>query len=188
MLNYRIMADEFTEVLRRIFADIEVELTDEFDNNFTRQAFFTEKWARRKSPVNQDKGILAGKGKLRKSIRVSRKGNKLTFSSNLPYAAIHNDGGVIKVTQRMKRYFMARYLKARGSMGYRKNGTLRNNRRNARLSAEAEFFKAMALMKVGKEIKMPRRRFMGNSPEVEAAIREIVAENLMEYFRSIEFK
>lgn len=45
----------------------------------------------------------------------------------------------------------------------------------------------LALMKVGKTIKIPRRRFLGTSPEVEQAVREIIEENITEYF-SIDFE
>lgn len=40
----------------------------------------------------------------------------------------------------------------------------------------------MALMKEGKSIKIPRRRFLGASPEVEQAVKDIIEENLTEYF------
>ena len=44
----------------------------------------------------------------------------------------------------------------------------------------------MALKKAGSTIRIPRRRFLGTSPEVEKAVREIVEENLTEYF-TIEY-
>ena len=112
--------------------------------------------------------------------------NSITFYTTLPYAAIHNDGGEIVVTKRMKRYFWHRYYAATGTFGRRKDGSLRKDKRNASLSTEAEFWKHLALMKEGGRIKIPRRRFLGASPEVEQAVREIVEENLTEYF-NIEY-
>ncbi|MBQ5465656.1 MAG: phage morphogenesis protein, partial [Muribaculaceae bacterium] len=50
------------------------------------------------------------------------------------------------------------------------------------LSTEAEFWKWMALKKEGSTIKIPRRQFLGASPEVEKAVREIIEENLTEFF------
>ena len=35
--------------------------------------------------------------------------NSITFFTSLPYAAIHNDGGEIVVTKRMKRFFWHKY-------------------------------------------------------------------------------
>ncbi|MBR5803865.1 MAG: phage morphogenesis protein, partial [Bacteroidaceae bacterium] len=69
-----------------------------------------------------------------------------------------------------------------GSFGRKKNGERRNDKRNRQLSTEAEFWKHMALMKVGSTINIPRRRFLGYSPEVEQSVREIIEENLTEYF------
>ena len=39
----------------------------------------------------------------------------------------------------------------------------------------------MALKKAGTTIKIPRRRFLGTSPEVEQAVRNIIEENLEGY-------
>lgn len=87
----------------------------------------------------------------------------------------------------MKRYFWARHYAAAGSFGRRKDGALRKDKRNLQLSDEAEFWRSMALMKKGSAIKMPRRRFLGASPEVEAAVRQIIEENLSEFINEIDF-
>lgn len=84
----------------------------------------------------------------------------------------------------MKSFFWYKYYSTTGSFGRRKDGSLRRDKRNSRLTTEAEFWKAMALMRVGSSIRIPRRRFLGNSPEVEAAVREIIEENITEYFRT----
>ena len=44
----------------------------------------------------------------------------------------------------------------------------------------------MALKKEGGTIRIPRRQFLGTSPEVEQAVREIIEENITEYF-NVEF-
>ncbi len=92
------------------------------------------------------------------------------------------DSGEIKVTKKMKCFFWAMYLKTTGSFGRKKNGERRNDKRTVQLSTEAEFWKHMALMKEGKSIKIPRRRFLGASPEVEQAVKDIIEENLADYF------
>lgn len=81
----------------------------------------------------------------------------------------------------MKRYFWAKYYESSGSFGRRKDGSMRQDKRNARLSDAASMWQYMALMKVGSTIKIPKRRFLGASVEVERAVREIVEENLTEY-------
>ncbi len=175
------------QVIRNILSDIRVDLSDEFDKNFERQGFFSGAWARRKSPLRPGGSILVDTGRLRRSIKSKTTGNSISFYSDENYASIHNDGGEITVTEKMKRYFWYKYQSATGSFGRKKNGELRRNKRTIQLGSEAEFWKHMALMKVGRKIQIPRRRFLGVSQEVEKTIREIIEENLTEFFGS-DFK
>lgn len=175
------MKSEIQHILGRILKDIQVEMADEFDRNFEREAFFSEAWQRRKSPMRHGGHILVDTGSLRRSIESRTTENSITFFSTLPYAAIHNEGGEIVVTPRMKRYFWHKYYEATGSFGRKKDGSRRNDKRTVRLSEEAEFWKFMALKKAGTAIRIPRRRFLGNSPEVEQAVRTIIEENLSDY-------
>lgn len=172
-------------VISRILRDIRVNLGDEFDQNFERQGFFSAQWARRKSPLRPGGSILIDTGRLRQSVRSRSDTDSITFYSDLPYASIHNEGGEIKVTARMKRYFWHRYYAAQGAFGRRKNGSLRQDKRNLRLTPEADFWRAMALMKEGKPIKIPKRQFLGMSPEVERDVTKIIEDNLAQYFGSI---
>lgn len=176
------MNQDVQKIIRNILSDIRVEMSDEFDKNFERQAFFSEAWQRRKSPIRPGGSILIDTGKLRQSISSRSTENSITFFSTLPYASIHNDGGEIKVTRKMKAFFWHKYYESTGSFGRKKNGERRNDKRTVQLSTEAEFWKFMALMKEGKSIKIPRRRFLGASPEVEKAVKEIIEENLTDYF------
>lgn len=187
------MNKDVSKVIRRILKDIQVEMDDEFDKNFERQAFFSEAWERRKSPIRNDgRGILIDTGSLRSSISSRVTENSVVFYTDLPYAAIHNDGGEIVVTRKMKRYFRAKFYEAQGGF-VRKKGTPTRILSDGgfyawtdkmSLSPEAEFWRFMALKKEGSTIKIPRRRFLGTSPEVEQAVREIVEDNLTEYFKA----
>ena len=181
------MNKDVQKIIRNILNDIRIDLTDEFDRNFERQAFFSEAWQRRKSSTRPGGSILVDSGRLRQSISSRTTENSITFFTNEPYAAIHNDGGEIRVTAKMKRFFWHKYYEATGSFGRKKNGERRNDKRTIQLSTEAEFWKFMALMKVGRTITIPRRRFLGTSPEVEQTVREIIEENITEYF-NVEFE
>lgn len=174
-------------IIGRILDDLRVELGDEFDRNFEREAFFSEAWARRRSPTRPGGHILLDSGELRRSILSRTTENSITFYTTLPYASIHNEGGEIVVTAKMKRFFWAKYYAATGAFGRRKDGSPRRDRRTSQLSSEAEFWKVLALMKAGRTIKIPRRRFLGTSPEVEQSVREIIEENITEYF-NVEFE
>ena len=176
------MSNDIDTIIKRILRDIAVELSDEFDKNFDRQAYFSEAWQRRKSPTRPGGHILVDSGTLRRSIQSRSDATSITFHSTLPYASIHNEGGEIRVTNRMKAFFWHKYYETTGSFGRKKNGERRNDKRTIQLSTEAEFWKWMALKRVGSTIKIPRRQFLGTSPEVETVVREIIEENLTEYF------
>ena len=178
------MNKDVQKLFQLIIKDIGVELGDEFDKNFERQAFFSEAWQRRKSPIrNEGRAILTDSGQLRSSIGKRMTENSITFYSNLPYADIHNDGGEIVVTKRMKGFFWHKYMNAAGALTFarRKDGSLRKDKGTRQISAEAEFWQAMALMKPGAVIKIPRRRFLGYSPEVEQAVRDVIEGALNEF-------
>ena len=98
------MNENVQKIIKNILRDIQVELTDEFDQNFERQAFFSEAWQRRKSPTRPGGHILVDTGQLRRSIKSRTTENSIIFYTDLPYAAIHNEGGDIVVTFRMKRF------------------------------------------------------------------------------------
>lgn len=176
-------------IFRSILRDIQVELGDEFDQNFERQAFFSQAWARRKSPTRPGGHLLVDTGSLRRSIRSEIRENSVVFLSDHPAAAIHNEGGEIRVTERMKRYFWHKHMSAAGVLVFcrRKDGSLRRDKNTRHITDVADFWKAMALMKVGSTIKIPQRKFLGTSPEVEKAVRQIIEENLTEYINNIDF-
>lgn len=90
--------------IRLTLKDIRVDLEEEFDRNFEREAFFNEAWMRRKHNDDESRGLLTQSGKLRHSIKkeATTTDYSVIFTSSVPYAAIHNEGGTITVTRRMK--------------------------------------------------------------------------------------
>lgn len=172
-------------LFRCILSDIRVELSDEFDQNFERKAFFSEVWARRESKLRDGNApLMVDTGALRQSITSETTDTSIVFRSTLPYAGIHNEGGDIVVTKRMIRFFWRKYYEAQGGLTRKKNGQLSKSKRNIVLSNKAEFWKNMALMKAGQKIRIPRRQFLGMHPQVEATLRSIIEDNLNEYFDS----
>lgn len=179
--------NQLKEVFRLCLQDMQVELTDEFDRNFERKAFFAQPWQRRKGSHRSDKPLLMDTGALRRSISSHISGQSIVFTSTEPYAGIHNDGGEIVVTAKMRGYFWRKYKEAIGGFGYTKKGAKRADKANRELTTEAAFYRAMALKKVGSKIIIPCRRFIGFAPELETTIREIVERNLSEFFESDKF-
>lgn len=128
--------------------DIGVDLLQRYKENFENKAFFDKKWKDRK--FGNRGTLLVASGRLRRSITAKTTTNSITFTSDTPYASIHNEGGVIEVTKKMKGYFWYMY----GQTGY-------------------EPYKAMAMKKVGSKIAIPQRQFIGYHKKID----EIVEEN-----------
>lgn len=175
---------DINTIIRQILSDIRVGLSSEFDRNFERQAFFNEAWQRRRSPLRGDGHILVDTGALRRSITAVSDETSITFSSSEPHAAIHNEGGKIAVTAKMKRFFWAKYYETTGAFGRKKSGALRQDKKNLKLSTAAEFYRTMACLPVGYQITIPRRRFLGTSPQLEAQVKAIITSNLEEFFNN----
>ena len=183
-LSLRRRIDRFID---RTLRDVRVELLEEFDRNFEREAFFNERWVRRKHHDDRSRGLLVRTGTLRRSLRAEVTDRRsVRFFTDVPYAHIHNEGGTITVTRRMKNYFWVQYMTIVGSkhgtfapkLRRKKDGTLRNDKRNRKLSSEAAFYKAMALKPVGSKIVIPKRQFIGRHAEVERILKEIAENNL----------
>jgi len=171
--------------LNEILKDVEVDLTQAFDRNFERKSFFNKKWKTTKH-ANSRGSLLLRSGRLRKSIKSSTKTGKISWSSNLPYASIHNEGGEIVVTAKMKSFFWAMHYKSSNAVVFNvRKKKAANTKRNRSLSAEASKWKAMALMKVGTKMKIEERRFIGFDPAVEMRIKKVVDHNLQNLNKEI---
>ncbi len=162
----------FQKIFRQLLKDIRVELDDEFDRNFERKAFFNTAW--KPAKYNSDASLLMRTGALRKSLRSQIIGNNaIKWQSSLPYANIHNHGGTITVTPKMKKFFWYRYNLATGGVKSNKKGKQDNAEK---LTKEALFWKAMALKKVGSQIHIPQRQFIGDHPMVHQIVRNVADE------------
>ncbi|GGB82894.1 hypothetical protein GCM10007424_23650 [Flavobacterium suaedae] len=151
---------QIDELENNIAQDLAVDLLDEFDRNFERKGFFTDKWPQAKL-INNKGSLMMRSGNLRRSIEYDVKKNTISFTSSLPYAAIHNEGGEITVTEKMKRYFWAMYKQAKG--------------------VQASQWKALALMKVGHKIKVTKRQMVGNHPQVAGIVKDVIDRNMAEF-------
>lgn len=159
--------EDFT---KNIIEDIRVDISDEFDLNFKNESFFGKPWKKSKSPKTLNR---RGNSGLRGSINGKTDNNKIIWSSSLPYASIHNEGGEIVVTDKMKRFFWAMYYKASGAAKGK-------GERAQRLTAEAQQWKNLALQKVGAKMKIEQRQFIGDHPIVRQRIEDIVDKNMLE--------
>lgn len=149
------------EIIDLFIQDVAVELTDEFDRNFERKAFFDEMWPAEKFK-NSNGSQLTRTGTLRQSINHTVLNDIITWQSSLPYASIHNSGGEITVTSKMKKFFWAMFYKNGGKV-----------LKEDDLSTEAKQWKYLAMIKVGTKLKIPKRKFIGDHPQVHQSIQDV---------------
>lgn len=172
-----------SDLKRKFLSDLRVELLDEFDQNFTRRAFFDEPWPKRKHAGKGSLMQVSGRG--RRSIRGETTANGVRWFSDTEYMGIHNRGGKIKITPKMRRYFWAQYYKHNGQMTYAiKNKKVGNSQRNRHMSIEAEFWKNMALTKKD-TIEIPKRQVIGDHRRVGEIVKEIANRNLQEHMKRL---
>lgn len=134
------------------------DMGDEFDQNFERKAFFDKKWPNRKY---KNKGSLMNiSGNLRFSIEQNRKvyGNTIEWSSALPYAKIHNEGGVIEQepSDLQRKFYWAKYRETKNPM-----------------------YKASALAKKVR-IPIPKRQYIGYHKDLDAIVEKRVEDFIEE--------
>ena len=140
-----------------ILDDMRVDLSDEFDRNFERKGFFSDKWKPRAHDYTRG-SLLMVSGAMRRSTQGEVSGDGVRFKSSEPYTALHNEGGKITVTAKMKKFFWAKF-KETGEVGW----------------------KYMALMPVGRVIEIPERRFIGDGPDTAKIIEEAISRNLEKF-------
>lgn len=146
---------------------------DHFQEGFRKGGFQdngTQAWQRKKHPDKYGP-LMSSRQNLYGSIYYHPDDYRVTVGTEVPYAAIHNEGGDIVVTPRMKRFFWAKYREANGGSWKRKASPKGGGREGA---DEAEFWKTLALKKVGSVIHIPQRKFIGESLELTDKINNTI--------------
>lgn len=161
------------KLIKNIIKDIDIELMDEFDRNFERKGFFDRKWPQTKLQ-NRRGSLMMRSGALRRSIKSRVIGNRIFYNSSVPYANLQNDGGEIRVTNKMKSFFWAMFYKANNAS---QSGS---KKRKKKLTQEAEQWRNLALMKTGDKITIQQRQFIGDHSRVKAVVKEVMDDHLEE--------
>lgn len=166
---------------RQLLQDIKRDLLEKFDRNFESKSFFGKPWSATK--LNKRGTLMMRSGKLSNSIKASVNADTITFTSALPYASIHNEGGTITITPKMQKFFWAMYYKSAGAITFSvKTKKANATKRNQNLSAEASYWKSLALKKVGDKLHIEQRQFIGDHPQV----RKTVEHRMDLYLKEIE--
>lgn len=137
-----------------------------FKQGFTDSSFIP--WPKRKDEATHK--LLRLNLNLINSIhasKITKDTVKIDAGKGIPYAAIHNNGGIIKVhiTKRIRKYFWAMFYKT-----------------------GKEHWKFMALTKKRKlRIKIPQRQYIGNSTTIDKNIDKTIVNNIENNLKNIKF-
>lgn len=159
-----------SRALQGVVQDVAVLAADAFDKNFETQSFFGQPWQpskyveRENALKGKSRFLLQKTGKLRKSIRYGTAGNMIRFYSNMAYAAIHNEGGIISHPGGTA-YF---YDKKKGQPVW--------------ISNRKAFGKNYPRTKPH-TIDIPQRQFLGNHKLLEKIIKDHIEFEIMKHFR-----
>ena len=123
-----------------------------------------------KNASSQYGPLLSGRNRLTHSIGSQPGQGEVRIYTDVPYAAIHNNGGTThpKVTPKMRKFAWAMYYKETGITKKMKRGGKARKNRLANESEEARNWKRLALTKKTQlNVHVPQRRFMPDKPGPE---------------------
>lgn len=148
-----------------------------FKKSFTNQGFTDvslKTWPERKGgPRNQGRAVLINRGVLKRGLRIKKtdyNGAIVGVDDAVKYAEIHNEGGEIPVTPKMRRFFWAMYYKTGGKNKRTRSGEM------------PQFWLSMALTK-SDTIKIPKRQYIGDSATLERKMISYVEQELKILFQ-----
>ena len=130
-----------------------------------------KKWKKRGPSTSRRKGrkLLIDKGRLQRGVTksVANKSVKIGVDATVEkYAGMMNDGGQIKVTAKMRKFFWAMYYQAMGRKVYSvKTKAQRKGKKQVAINDDADFWKAMALTKKS-HIDITARPFIYHSEDL----------------------
>lgn len=118
--------------------------------------------------------LLSGRNRLMHSIAYTAGEARVTVGTDVPYAAVHNEGGTLhpRVTRRMRRFAWAMYYR---EMGPAAGGGGRKARKPRLPKPAAEVWKRLALTRKERlNVRIPQRRFLpdAGNPELRRKIAE----------------
>lgn len=156
---------------------------DHFQENFRKGGFVNnglQQWPKTKrqlsgtsSAAAQYGPLLSGRNHLFSSMKYTPSDYRVKVANEVPYAAIHNEGGTVNptVTPEMRRFAWAMFYKSSGKKKGKKGSMLSN--------PDAERWKALALTKKSKlTVKIPKRQFLGESAELRKSINDKIEKEL----------
>ena len=171
---------------------------DHFQEGFRQGGFIDgglHKWLATRRQLSDSKAaaanygpLLSGRRHLFSSIYYTPSDYRVRVGNSLLYAALHNEGGTVHptVTPKMRKFAWAMAYKAAG-IRQSKGGKQKKKNRAARMEAnpEAQMWKRLALTRKKKlTVRIPQRRFLGESRELDGKIEERIEKEIRSILNS----
>lgn len=177
-------ADDFNEILKdykaqklRLMQQVAAIALTFFKTSFVNQGFTDttlQKWQTRSGgPKNKGRAVLVDRGILKRGIRlkgVTSSNATIGVDPAIKYATIHNEGGTIPITPKMRRFFWAMYYKFGG--------------KQKKVPEQALYWRNMALTSKT-EIEIPKRQFIGDSRTLDKNALAFVTAELNKIFKIV---
>jgi phage gpG-like protein len=168
----------FFSKLQQSMADLPTIIGNEAVNYtldaFEAQAWESVPWEARKSKKDDGRALLVKSGMLKRSVRIISQGaSSVTIGTDVIYARIHNDGGEISRGARSETFVRPRYERGKKGTMFGGMGAFRKMTRAEKVSApvKGQSYKAYSY-------RMPRRQFIGNTPELRERVHQAVIAEL----------
>lgn len=177
----QILEQRFKIVINRLPVLVGNEVVNFALDNFKRQAWLGETvqpWQKRKDPTKwgmkvkrPGRALLVDSGRLRRSIRViSHTLNSVTVGSDVPYAQAHNNGVRLGEIQTVKAF--ERKVHTVAKVSSIKTHRTSNPKVQTGVVHVKEFKRRI-------DQHIPARRFLGNSPYLNARLQRIVSAEIL---------
>lgn len=171
--NFQGISKKARTVLESSLIQIGNEAKNHFVGSFRLQGFqdkTVEKWKpRKKEDKRAGRAILVKSGDLRRSIRrenLNKMKLSVTIATDLPYARIHNEGGVINKSERA----------ATINFKIKKDGTSRFTKQK-----KANFQQDVTIG--AHSINIPKRQFIGGSFVLNQKVKKTITSRLDKLFK-----
>ncbi len=174
----KIEAQILDEVQSKLPRKVGIIAVNHFRQNFRDAGFINngiKPWQKTKRQMDNGSDasytpLTSGRNHLMSSVQMKVGVGEVTIENNVPYAAIHNDGGSVEttVTKKMRKYAWSRVYAIAGKDKLPKE-----------LPPEALKWKRLALTKKSKlRINIPKRQFIGDSKELTDKVNKAIVESL----------
>jgi phage gpG-like protein len=140
---------------------------------FDKQGWNGVEWEKRKNDKDPSRAINIKTGRMKRGVRIIRTtATSVVVGDDVPYAAIHNNGGVIKRSAHSETFVRPRIQRGDN------RGKFRRMTRAERSASPAQGFEVKAY-----EINMPQRRFIGITPEEIKRVKRVANQHIIKFIK-----